>query len=283
LALWWALLPAEFRRWVRPWYVAYAILGAMASGLEVILIPAAVARDGGTSAQIGLVVAMINIGVLASPLWGLIAERQHAHRVVFFCGFALAGAGFLGFALGDGVIVWMICAFLIGLGVGAANTMAGLFVVAFTPQKEWNRRIGWMQIFNATGQICGLLVAGMFLPRHGMLIAAALIIPALIFGRYGLPAGVSRSSGDAPSAAATRQPIGLADGWRYLAALRTAFFTRFTVFLLGWFIIVAATALLYALYPVLMLKVFGISVAAGATLYAVAATLRVPLYGLAGR
>jgi MFS family permease len=275
------LLRSEARRWVRPWYIAYAILGALASGLEVILLPAAVARGGGTPGQIGLVVAMMNVGVLASPFWGMLAERLRLHLVVFFAGFLLAGLGFLGFALGVGEAVWIVCALLIGLGIGAANTVAGLFVVAFMPPEEWNRRISWMQTFNATGQVCGLLIAGMFLPRHGMLIAAALVLPAFYFGSRGLPPGVRRRAPLAAVSLVGTRSHGF-DLAGQIAALTRSFLSRFTVFLLGWFIIVVATSSLYALYPVLMGKLFGISVAAGATLYAVAASLRVPLYGVAG-
>jgi hypothetical protein len=36
-------------RWIEPWYLAYAILGALASGLAVILIPLVVTNSGGSS------------------------------------------------------------------------------------------------------------------------------------------------------------------------------------------------------------------------------------------
>jgi hypothetical protein len=35
-------------RWIEPWYLAYAILGALASGLAVILIPVVVTNSGGS-------------------------------------------------------------------------------------------------------------------------------------------------------------------------------------------------------------------------------------------
>ena len=35
--------------WIEPWYLAYAILGALASGLAAILIPLVVTNSGGSS------------------------------------------------------------------------------------------------------------------------------------------------------------------------------------------------------------------------------------------
>jgi len=40
-------------RWIEPWYLAYAILGALASGLAVILIPLVVTNSGGSSDRFG--------------------------------------------------------------------------------------------------------------------------------------------------------------------------------------------------------------------------------------
>ena len=57
-------------RWIEPWYLAYAILGALASGLAVILIPLVVTNSGGSSDRFGY--ESVNLfaaaGALLSPL-----------------------------------------------------------------------------------------------------------------------------------------------------------------------------------------------------------------------
>jgi fucose permease len=54
---------------------------------------------------------------------------------------------------------WLACAFLIGFGTGASNTVASLFVVEFTPKDEWSERISWLQTFNALGLVLGMAIA----------------------------------------------------------------------------------------------------------------------------
>jgi len=46
--------------------------------------------------------------------------------------------GFVGFSLLSGLGAWVGSAYLIGLGTGASNTVASLFVFEFTPNSEWS-------------------------------------------------------------------------------------------------------------------------------------------------
>ena len=95
-----AVIPAgQLRRWIEPWYVAYAILGALASGSAVILIPLAVTSRGGSATQIGAAIAAQNVGALFAPFWGWASDRFKDYRPIFFGGFLLIGAGFVSFAL----------------------------------------------------------------------------------------------------------------------------------------------------------------------------------------
>ena len=152
-----AVIPSRhLGRWIEPWYVAYAILGALASGSAVILIPLAVMSRGGSATQIGAAIAAQNVGALFAPFWGWASDRFKDYRPIFFGGFLLIGAGFLSFALLKDAKILLVGAFLIGLGTGAANTVACLFVVEFTPAKEWGQRISWLQTFNAIGSVLGL-------------------------------------------------------------------------------------------------------------------------------
>ena len=175
------------QRWVEPWYLSYAVLGALASGLAVILIPLVVTSSGGTATHIGAAIAAQNVGALFAPLWGWIADRSRAYRGIFFGGFVLLAFGFLGFTLGHGMSAWLLSAFLVGFGTGASNTVACLFVVEFTAKSEWSERISWLQTFNALGSVVGMAVAGLLEPRIGTLLSALLVIPAIMVGGWGLP------------------------------------------------------------------------------------------------
>ena len=76
---------------------------------------------------------------------------------------------------------------MIGLGTGASNTVAILFVVEFTPNSEWSQRISWMQTFNTCGSVLGMAAAGFLAPRVGMGVAALLALRAIASGAKGLP------------------------------------------------------------------------------------------------
>jgi MFS family permease len=95
-----------------------------------------VTKSGGSPTQIGAAIAAQNVGALFAPIWGWTADRSLAYRAIFFNGFMLVGAGFLGLAVMHGIGAWPISPFLVGLGTGAANTVACLFFVEFTPESE---------------------------------------------------------------------------------------------------------------------------------------------------
>ena len=65
-------------RGIEPWYGAYAILGALASGFAALLIPIIIHKEGGSGTHIGAAVAAQNIGVFSAPLWGVLADRTRS-------------------------------------------------------------------------------------------------------------------------------------------------------------------------------------------------------------
>jgi fucose permease len=67
---------------------------------------------------------------------------------------------------------------LIGVGAGAAGTVATLLIVNFAARSEWEPRIGWLQSFNGAGQLLGLLLGGAF--AHGQSMIGFLVGGALI-------------------------------------------------------------------------------------------------------
>ena len=241
--------------------------------------------------------AALNFGALFAPFWGWISDRSRAYRSVFFSGFLLIALGFLGFALMKGRGVWLAGSFLIGFGTGASNTVASLFVVEFTPAAEWSRRISWLQTFNAIGCVLGVAGAGLLRPQLGMLASAFLVVPALIVGGIGLP--VPGGPFHMPTLEVERAQLARlvrrvesvssfvithlhSFHFRDLKALRAAFMTGFSVLLASWFFFSLAVSAFFSLYPVLMLKSFGMAVAKSAFLMSVATALSIPLYNIAG-
>jgi DHA1 family tetracycline resistance protein-like MFS transporter len=284
-------------RWIEPWYVAYAILGALASGAAVILIPLMVVERGGTPIQIGVAIAAQNCGAFSAPLWGWICDRSKAYRFVFFGGFLLIAAGFTGFALIDSRVIWIIGSFLIGFGTAASNTVASLFIVEFTPEKEWSQRISWLQTFNAIGAVLGMAGAGLLHPELGMLLAAALALPALLIGGVGLPV----VSGPLHVPNINREKLALlarriepltGSVVSHLHALHLSDFNKplravcsstFGIFLTGWFFFSFGVSSFSSLYPVLMTKSFGMPVKWSCLLMSIATALSIGLYNVAGR
>jgi MFS family permease len=288
----------NIRRWIEPWYGAYAILGALTSGLAVIAIPLVITGGGGNATMIGTTIAAQNIGALLAPFWGIIADRTKAFRAVFFIGFILIGLGFLLLSALHSFRGWAGGAFLIGFGTGASNTVASLFVVEFTPKEEWAQRISWMQTFNALGSVLGMALAGLLAPRFDTLLAALLVIPAILIGRRGLPMPgtpfhiprrhlhgaklVSLSQTTGPNSMSVIAHLHL-PSLRQFRALRSPLTSGFGVFLICWFLISLAVSSFASLYPVLMEKSFGISVARSSLLMAIATGLSIPFYNFAGR
>jgi MFS family permease len=164
-----------------------------------------VTNSGGSSTQLGAAIAGLNVGALFAPIWGWAADRSMAYRAIFFSGFMLIAAGFLGFTVMRGFGAWLVSAFLVGFGTGASNTVASLFVVEFTPESEWSQRISWLQTFNALGAILGMAIAGLLQPAFGTFVAALLVIPAIIVGGQGIWPLLSVASNDL---AAELAPIG---------------------------------------------------------------------------
>jgi DHA1 family tetracycline resistance protein-like MFS transporter len=161
------------RRWVEPWYLAYALLGATAAGLTSILLPLAVSHTG-SATHIGLVMAAVSLGGLTAPLWGGLADRYRLHRWLLAGGLLVTAGGLAVFPFTTQPAAWFGLALLQGIGAAAAATVANLFVVEAHPKCEWDERIGWLQTFYGGGQVAGLLLAGAFSTAHlrtGLLLA----------------------------------------------------------------------------------------------------------------
>ncbi len=269
------------------------MLGVSVAGALPILLPLAVGTQG-TIADVGLVMAAFNLGGLASPLWGKLADRYRLHRVILAFGLLLSAISIALFPATSSLTSRAILALLQGTGAAAAATVANLFIVELHPEEEWDKRIGWLQSFYGGGQVIGLVLAGFLTTvsvRLGLLTTAGVTAVAFIPGWFMTPslprdrshrpvlrhparhaevhAGSPQRFYHLPSISAIRRLLGL-------------LFTPFGFFITAWLISFMGAAAFFSLYPVLMKTAYGVAPAAASVGFAVSAMLGLALYPLAG-
>jgi DHA1 family tetracycline resistance protein-like MFS transporter len=284
---------SSWRRWVEPWYLGYALLGASAAGLAPILLPLMVSKTG-NAAQVGLVMAAFSLGGLAAPLWGVLADRYRLHRPLMASGLLAVAAGAAVFPFAGSLAAWMGLAFVQSLGAAAAATVANLFVVEAHPRLEWDARIGWLQTFYGGGQVAGLVVAGLLaaVSLHlGLWVTAGLaalaVLPGWLTARTPPAPGGARPvlrhplrHGEWPAASPQRLYHHLTAP--ALRGLGRSLASPFGIFLAAWLLSFSGAAVIFALYPVLMQQAFGVAPVLSSQGFALAAGLGLFLYSPAG-
>src|SRR5215469_5291416 len=190
------------RRYIRPWYVAYLLLGIVTAGMLPVLLPLIVEARTHRLATVAYVLGAYNFGLLTSPLWGIVAERTRAYRSLFLGSFLVTAGGIVGVLLLRELPFWLVSAFALGAGSGGAATLAMFFIVDFAARAEWEARIGWLQSFNATGQVAGLMLAAAFSAGNGTValwLCVAILLLAIVVGGIGLPLSKSAHPAGADS------------------------------------------------------------------------------------
>ncbi len=288
----------SFVKWSAPWYGAYAILGAVTAALIPVLLPLMILSISGNIAYVGWVMGCYNLGLLSSPLSGSLADKKHMHRSIFFGGFIILIIGMSLLPLCRSVFAFILTAFVIGAGTAAVATVASLFIVEFSPQSEWSSRIGWLQSYNGAGQTLGLFLAAFFsgnnLFNTGMWFGAALLVPAVLIGHFGLP--VKKAQGhkeriihtiDIRRIAKFGKTEFLGGGLlRHshhlnLAALKNIgklLSTNFGYFILSWFIASFGVAAFFAYFPIVMKSAFLVPPGLTSLIYAIAGGIGIALY-----
>jgi MFS family permease len=281
-------------RWVESWYVVYALLGIAMSGAAPLLLPLAVSRVG-NAADIGLVMAAMSLGGLTAPHWGRLADGYRLHRFLLTGGLLVTAVALASFALVSTPMAWCGLAFLQGLGVASANTVANLFVVEVHPEDQWDGRIAWLQTFHDGGYVGGLLLAA---GLSQLDLRLSLLVIASVTGLAAILGWLTTQTPPIPS---MPKPILLHParsgellrhapqhlyhhaGYRILWRLAEAFRAPFGRFLLTWFISLSGSSACFAFYPVVARDVYGIAPALAALIFALVVSLRLGLYAPAGR
>jgi MFS transporter, DHA1 family, tetracycline resistance protein len=301
-------------RLLEPWSAPFALINGAAVGLVPILLPIDAARYG--VGHVGLVMGAFNLGALAAPGVGVLADRYRAHRILGATCAAVSAVSLWLFPL-----VAPALQLLLGLANGAAFagavTIANLLIVERRPRSEWNQRLGWLETVLSVGQGGALVLAAWLSElsaRNGLLIAAFVPAAAIPFsllliprmrGTAGRPGGLGGPGGPGAPRAGPPPPghrlasAGHVGEWgpaspsrvhhphpRSLAGLkRSARLLRgpFGWLLAAWIPAYAGTAIIFALYPVLFSRAFGVGPQSSAVAFAVVVFLSLPLFLLAGR
>jgi DHA1 family tetracycline resistance protein-like MFS transporter len=281
-------------KWIEGWYSSYALLGLSAAGLVPILLPLVVSRTNG-AAGIGLVMAAFSLGGLTSPVWGGLADRFRLHHRLLVGGLIGTAFGAALFPLTVSLSLRTGLAFVAGIGLASASTVANLFIVEVHPESEWDARIGWLQTFYSGGQVLGLVIAGLIgqsRPEAGLWLAGgvsvAAIIPAVIGTRreprilLKRRPVLSRPAHHAEWPAGSPQHLYHHLTMQGLRMFFAPFRTPFGLFLAAWLLSFSGSAAFFSFYPVLMQNVYGVLPALSSTGYALAAGLGLVLYAPAG-
>ena len=286
--------------YLAPWYLAYAILGLITSGMLPFLMPLMIASTTSEPGRIAYVIGAYNIGLLAAPLLGRLAQRYQLFRPIFFGGFIALTLGLGAATQTSAFSDWVPLALLCGLGAGAVATVAPLFVIGFAPKDEWDARIGWLQSFSGGGQLAGLLIAGLIAQgplAYGFWVAAALSALAILVGHFGLPSDSPRHGTRLPPLPwrllMSRFQSGPSIGGllhhshnlqgEALRSLPKSLGGAFGRFLLAWATIHFGVAPFFAYYPLVMNDIYNIPPTTTALLYALVVALGIGLFVLAGR
>lgn len=285
-----------WQKWIEPWYLVYALLGAIIAGLIPVLLPLEVGQTG-NPAQVGWVMAAVSLGGLSAPIWGALADRYYLHRPALLTGLILTSVSLVAFAMTSLPALWLCLALLLSIGSAGASTVANLFVIERHPQPEWEQRIGWLQTFYGMGQVLGLLLAaylsGINL-RTGILSAAGLGGIAALMGWLTLrTAGrASQSSLNQPVLirAARHAELTVHSPQRFYHHFSKKSLRQFGLnlqspyglFLAIWLLALSGSTAVFSQYPILMQKVFGISAGVSSIGFAVMAGLGLLLYTPAG-
>ncbi len=280
---------------IQRWYLSYALLGLVIAGVAPIALPLLAERTGGPTAP-GLVMAAFNLGMLAAPLWGALADRTGSHRPLYALGLAVLAAGIGAFPLRHSLGWFVMTALVIGLAASATATVANLFITERHPRASWGARFGWLQTFYGAGQVVGLVVAGAFGASRASLALGfagfAAVLAAAMFRVVPMSTPTERPVAGHHHARHGGMVLGTMMSHAHLPHLMRALTklprlvrngrSPFLDFLGSWFLGNVGSAALFSFYPLVMGHVFGLQTGAASWAFAGAAAVGLLLYGPAG-
>ena len=267
------------------WLLCYALLGLVQSGLVPVILPLS-APPGPTA---GLTYAAFAAAGIAAPFIGAWSDRHRRHRYTLAGGLLLGGLALLLHRLPGGLAQHMATAALVGLGVSSASTVSTMFIVEVDPPAAWDARIGTLQACISSGQLVGLLLAGVLGLRHvegAYLLGAALLLLASPMALATAPDPVVKvhrpSLLPRPPRAGDGVPMGPQRSLHRVtrAALAGLRHSPLAWFLAAWLLSYTATNGLSVMFAVAMVRVYHAAATLPTTAYAAGVGLSLLLYRL---
>jgi predicted MFS family arabinose efflux permease len=264
-----------------PWLVSYGLLGLAQAGLMPVLMP----LTGPHGSAAGLTFAAFSLSGVFAPILGGWADRTGRHRELLIWGTLGAGALFL---LYDAVPapLRILLAAGAGLGAVAATTAGNVIAIQGMPEGAWESRVALLQRFVSAGQVIGLVTAGLLAHTHpsdGFVFAGVVLLAAGVLALVSPP---RRQRAMLPS-----QPIKGGDAdvsgpyhhghhfcWRELTAYLSVINRPMQLFLLIWLISYAAMNGFATLFPVVMVRQFGMYPILPSSAYAIGVAFSLAIY-----
>ncbi len=271
------------------WFLSYALLGLAQSGLAPILLP--LASHGG--ARAGLTYAAFALTGLVAPVMGSWGDRTGRHRDLLIGGCAVAAACFAAYTIAPPEFRIVLAAGA-GLGTMAATTAGNVLAIQDQPEETWDDRVGTLQRFISTGQVIGLVLAGLLASRHlpaGFVCAGVALGLGAALGAVAAPGRQKRAAHDKP---APQPAVGGEAGFRgahrhhrlnasqLLAHLRTVD-PGIRHLLVIWLLAYTLMNGVAVLFPVVMVTHYGMPPIAPSAAYAAGVTLSLLVYHPASR
>jgi MFS transporter, DHA1 family, tetracycline resistance protein len=293
---------------LEPWFTPFTLVNGAGVGLSPILLPVVAARYG--VGHVGLVMGAFNLGALAAPLAGNLADRLGAYRLLatVFTAMMAVALWLFPWVSPD---VQVLLGLAEGAGFAAALTIGNLLIVERRPKAQWNVRLASLETTLGVGQAGALFLAawlsglgarsalgiGAIVPAAAIPLALVLIPRVRRGDNHEREASAPDPAGGPVLARRIPASIGHVGEWgpspsrvhhahrgfQALAEWPALLRGGFGWMLGAWIPAYAGTAIIFALYPVLFLHAFGISTTTSALAFAVIVFVSLPLYVVAGR
>lgn len=270
------------------WLLSYGLLGLTQSGLLPLLMPLA-ARGSAT----GLTYAVFSLLGVCAPFLGSWADRTGRHRDLLAWGAIVAGLPLLVFN-GAPEPLRILLAAVSGLGVTATTTAGNVLAIQGQLAQTWDSRVALLQRYITAGMVVGLGMAGLLARCHssagftvagvGLLAAGALAFASAPQGApcdpSAKPAPRPMVGGDAGVSGAHSRGHHLA--WPELRPYLRVIGSPLRQFLIVWLVTYPAMNGFATLFPVAIVRQFGMNPLWPSCAYAVGVAASLVLYGPLG-
>jgi hypothetical protein len=267
------------------WFISYGLLGLTQNGLVPVLMPLA-ASHGGTA---GLTYAAFSLFGVFAPFLGSWADRTGRHRDLLVWGTISSGALLALFDLVPQPLRIILAAGA-GLGAMATTTAGNVLAIQGQPETLWDARVAALQRYISAGQVIGLMTAGFLASSHpgaGFAVAGVALLAAGALAFVSAPNSTPRSPAAKP---APRPMVGGDAGvsgphhrghhlsWAEFRTNLRVLSRPLRHFLIVWLVAYPAMNGFATLFPVAMIRQFGMDPILPACAYSVGVAASLLLY-----